>query len=35
MLQGLGWGAVAPELAIVSAWLVLSFTLALRFFRWR
>lgn len=35
MLQGMGWAAVAPELAIVSAWLVGSFGLALRFFRWR
>lgn len=35
MLQGLGWGAVAPEFAIVGAWLVLSFGVALRFFRWR
>jgi ABC-type multidrug transport system permease subunit len=35
MLQGMGWGAVAPELAIVAAWLVGSFSLALRFFRWR
>ena len=35
MLQGMGWGAVAPELAIVTGWLVASFALALRFFRWR
>ena len=35
MIQGLDWPALAPELAIVSAWLVLSFTVALRFFRWR
>jgi ABC-2 type transport system permease protein len=35
MLQGLGWGAVAPELGIITAWLVVSFVLALRLFRWR
>lgn len=35
MIQGMGWGALAPEFAIVAAWLVLSFGVALRFFRWR
>ncbi len=35
MLQGAGWATVAPSLAIVAAWLVVSFTLALRLFRWR
>jgi ABC-type multidrug transport system permease subunit len=35
MIQGAGWSALAPELAIVAGWLVLSFTIALRFFRWR
>ncbi|HEX7121102.1 MAG TPA: ABC transporter permease, partial [Gemmatimonadaceae bacterium] len=35
MLQGIGWSALAPELAIVTAWLVVSFAVALRFFRWR
>ena len=35
MLQGAGWSAVAPSLAIISAWLVVSFTVALRLFRWR
>lgn len=35
MIQGLGWAALAPELAIVTTWLVLSFGIALRFFRWR
>ena len=35
MIQGLGWAALAPEFAIVTAWLVLSFGIALRFFRWR
>ena len=35
MLQGAGWGAVAPELAVIAGWLALTFTLALRLFRWR
>jgi ABC-type multidrug transport system permease subunit len=35
MLQGAGWATVAPSLAIVATWLVVSFTLALRLFRWR
>jgi ABC-type multidrug transport system permease subunit len=35
MIQGLGWSQLAPEFAIVGTWLVLSFTIALRFFRWR
>jgi ABC-type multidrug transport system permease subunit len=35
MIQGLGWAALAPEFAIVATWLVLSFGVALRFFRWR
>jgi len=35
MLQGAGLGAVAGELAIVAAWMVGSFVLALRIFRWR
>ncbi len=35
MLQGAGWSAVAPSLAIVGAWLVVSFALALKLFRWR
>ncbi|MDB4913724.1 MAG: ABC-type multidrug transport system, permease component [Gemmatimonadetes bacterium] len=35
MLQGAGWGAVAPSLAIIAAWLVVSFTIALRLFKWR
>ena len=35
MIQGLGWAALAPEFAIVLTWLVLSFGIALRFFRWR
>ena len=35
MLQGLGWSAVLPELGIIAAWLVVSFVLALKLFRWR
>jgi ABC-2 type transport system permease protein len=35
MLQGLGWGAVLPELAVIAAWLAVSFVLALKLFRWR
>ena len=35
MLEGAGWTRLAPELAIVAAWLVASFLLAVRLFRWR
>jgi ABC-type multidrug transport system permease subunit len=35
MLEGAGWGRLAPELAIVAAWMVVSFVLAVRLFRWR
>jgi hypothetical protein len=35
MIQGLGWGALAPEFAIIAIWLTLSFVVALRIFRWR
>jgi ABC-type multidrug transport system permease subunit len=35
MLQGASWGAIAPSIGIVAAWLVVSFTLALKLFRWR
>ena len=35
ILRGAGWQAVAPELAIIVAWLVVCFVLALRLFRWR
>jgi ABC-type multidrug transport system permease subunit len=35
MLQGIGWGAVLPELGIVAAWGLASFALALGIFRWR
>jgi ABC-2 type transport system permease protein len=35
MLQGAGWAVVAPSLAIVTAWMVVTFALALRLFRWK
>jgi ABC-type polysaccharide/polyol phosphate export permease len=35
MLEGAGWHTVMPELAIILAWLVVSFVVALRIFRWR
>lgn len=35
MLEGAGWDRLAPEIGIIAAWLVLSFTLAVRLFRWR
>jgi ABC-2 type transport system permease protein len=35
MLQGGGWQAIAPDTAIVAAWAVGTFLLALRLFRWR
>ena len=35
MLQAAGWSVVAPSLAILAVWLVVTFTLALRLFRWR
>ena len=35
MLRGAGLGAIAPELAIIIGWMVLSAALALRIFRWR
>jgi ABC-type multidrug transport system permease subunit len=35
MLQGASFAQVAPEVAILSAWLVGSFTVALKVFRWR
>ena len=35
MLQGAAWSAVAPELGILAAWLVLCFALALALFRWK
>ena len=35
ILRGAGLGAVAAELAIIGAWLLLSFAMALKLFRWR
>jgi ABC-2 type transport system permease protein len=35
MLRGAGWGAVGPELLVLIVWMVVSFALALRIFRWR
>ena len=35
MLQGAALPAIGSEMAIMSAWLVLSFVVALRIFRWR
>lgn len=35
MLQGAGLGAVAGELGIALAWLVVCFTVALKLFRWK
>jgi ABC-type multidrug transport system permease subunit len=35
MLRGAGLDQVFPELAVIVAWLVLSFALAVRLFRWR
>jgi ABC-type multidrug transport system permease subunit len=35
ILRGAGWAEVGPELAIAAGWLVVSFGLAVRLFRWR
>jgi ABC-type multidrug transport system permease subunit len=35
MLRGAGWGSIVPEIGIILGWLVVSFVLALRLFRWR
>jgi ABC-type multidrug transport system permease subunit len=35
VLRGAGLQAVAPEIAIILAWLVVSFLLAVKLFRWR
>jgi len=35
MLEGASLAQVAPELAIVVAWMVGSFVIALRIFRWQ
>jgi ABC-type multidrug transport system permease subunit len=35
MLQGVGFGSVLPQIGVIVVWLVVTFTLALRLFRWR
>jgi ABC-2 type transport system permease protein len=35
MLRGAGLSQLVPELAVIAAWLVMSFALAVRLFRWR
>jgi ABC-2 type transport system permease protein len=35
MLDGAGVAAIAPQVAVLSAWSVICFTVALRIFRWR
>lgn len=35
MLQGAGFAQIAPELGVMTAWLVVCFALALKLFRWR
>jgi ABC-type polysaccharide/polyol phosphate export permease len=35
MLQGASLGQLWPEAAVLGAWLVVGFTLALKLFRWR
>jgi ABC-2 type transport system permease protein len=35
MLRGAGWETIGPELAIIFAWGVVGFVLALKLFRWR
>jgi ABC-2 type transport system permease protein len=35
LLQGAGWPVVVPSLVIVGGWAVVSFSLALKLFRWR
>lgn len=35
MLRGEGWTTVGPELAILVVWMVVTFGLALRLFKWR
>jgi ABC-type multidrug transport system permease subunit len=35
MLQGAGWATVLPQMGVIAAWLVITFTLALKLFRWR
>jgi ABC-2 type transport system permease protein len=35
LLQGAGLAGVAPQLAVLTAWLIVCFVLALKLFRWR
>ncbi|MBA3443355.1 MAG: ABC transporter permease [Gemmatimonadales bacterium] len=35
ILRGAGWQALAPEIAIILAWMLVCFLLAVRLFRWR
>jgi hypothetical protein len=35
MLQGASLMQVSPQIGVLTAWLILCFTLALRLFRWR
>jgi ABC-type polysaccharide/polyol phosphate export permease len=35
MLQGASWSALGPEFAVLIAWMIGSFVLALKLFRWR
>jgi len=35
ILRGAGWEALTPDMGIIVAWMVVSFLLALRLFRWR
>ncbi|MGH7617758.1 MAG: ABC transporter permease, partial [Gemmatimonadaceae bacterium] len=35
MLRGVGLDGLGPELAILAAWAVICFTIALKIFRWR
>ncbi|HWC95828.1 MAG TPA: ABC transporter permease [Candidatus Sulfopaludibacter sp.] len=35
MLQGAGLGQLAPQMAVLSSWLVVCFIVALKLFRWR
>ena len=35
ILRGAGWQVLAPDIGIILAWMLVSFVLALRLFRWR
>ena len=35
ILRGAGWQVLSPDIGIILAWMVVSFLLALRLFRWR